>query len=132
MASTAELSRADLTALRDAPASLMLMRAARELHDLAAMTDRLQNVVGDFVLIDTDEAASRVYELQDLDRLRQSVSCLAIFLEAVAEDAGPDWVVDAQNAVREVTLLELAARLVRPDTEGRRVDSAPAGDCDLF
>lgn len=119
-------------ALTDAPASLMLMRAARELHDLAAMTDRLQNVVGDVVILDPDAPNAKVYELQDLDRLRQSISCLAAFIESVALDAGPDWIVDASRAIRQVTLLELAARLVHPDTEGRRLDSAPAGDCDLF
>lgn len=119
-------------ALKDAPASLMLMRAARELHDLAAMTDRLQNVVGDVVILDPDAPNTKVYELQDLDRLRQSISCLAAFIESVALDAGPDWIVDASKAIRQVTLLELAARLVHPDTEGRRLHSAPAGDCDLF
>lgn len=119
-------------ALKDAPASLMLMRAARELHDLAAMTDRLQNVVGDVVILDTEASNARVYELQDLDRLRQSISCLAAFIESVAIDSGPDWIVDASKAIRQVTLLELAARLVHPDTEGRRLNSAPAGDCDLF
>lgn len=120
------------TPLTDAPASLMLLRAARELHDLASMTDRLQHVVGDVVMLDTEATDSRVYELQDLDRLRQSISCLAVFLESLAMDSGPDWIVDAAKAIRQVTLLELAARLVHPDTEGRRLHSAPAGDCDLF
>ncbi len=119
-------------ALKDAPASLMLLRAARELHDLAAMTDRLQDVVGDVVLLDTEAPNARMYELQDLDRLRQSISCLAAFLESLAMDSGPEWIVDASKAIRQVTLLELAARLVHPDTEGRRLHAAPAGDCDLF
>lgn len=118
--------------LKDAPASLMLLRAARELHDLAALTDRLQDVVGDIVMIDTEAQSGRVYELQDLDRLRQSISCIASFLESVSTDATPDWIVDASRAIRQVTLLELATRLVHPDTEGRRLHSAPAGDCDLF
>jgi type II secretory pathway component PulM len=129
---TATALRSHEPALKDAPASLMLMRAARELHDLAAMTDRLQNVVGDVVILDTEATNARVYELQDLDRLRQSISCLAVFIESVALDAGPEWIVDASRAIRQVTLLELAARLVHPDTEGRRLNSAPAGDCDLF
>lgn len=129
---TAAVLRNAGPALKDAPASLMLMRAARELHDLAAMTDRLQNVVGDVVILDTEAPNARVYELQDLDRLRQSISCLALFLESLAQDAGPEWHVDARKAIREVTLLELAGRLVHPDTEGRRLNAAPAGDCDLF
>lgn len=120
------------TPLKDAPASLMLQRAARELHDLAAMTDRLQEIVGDVVLLDTEAPDARVYELQDLDRLRQSISCLASFLESLSLDAGPEWTVDAGKAIREITLLELAGRLVHPDTEGRRLHAAPAGDCDVF
>ena len=129
---TASVLRKIEPALKDAPASLMLMRAARELHDLAAMTDRLQNVVGDVVILDTEATNARVYELQDLDRLRQSISCLALFLESLSQDAGPEWHVDAAKAIREITLLELAGRLVHPDTEGRRLHSAPSGDCDLF
>ncbi|MBY0422826.1 MAG: hypothetical protein K2Q06_11025 [Parvularculaceae bacterium] len=132
MSAATASSRLRPASLKDAPASLMLLRAARELHDLAAMTDRLQNVVGDVVMLDTQAPDARMYELQDLDRLRQSISCLAIFLESLAVDAGPEWKVDAAKAVREINLLELAARLVHPDTEGRRLNAVPAGDCDLF
>jgi hypothetical protein len=101
-------------------ASVMLGRAGRELHDLAAMTDRIQNIVS--VLIEGSQGGDTLYELQDLDRLRQSLSCLARFLETLSVDAPDEWRLDARSAVAELTLLDLANRLAH--AEARAYDCA--------
>lgn len=68
--------------------------------------------------------------LQAVDLLRQKTSALALFLDEIGQTIPLDWEVDADEAVRRITLSDLAERLLGKDFEPKSPE--PSGELDLF
>ena len=102
---------------------------------LERITENLQQLIGDALLSGLSGETSELQgaELQNLDLLNQSLGNLATFLSALSQMTPPEWSVDVQKAVRDITLLNMADRLAGAG----QIDPAAAprhtaGECDLF
>jgi hypothetical protein len=118
------------------PLADLLNRMALELRDLTQVVDDLQRLVGRLVAANAIRDAAAMHDLQNFDRLGQTLSGVANFAEALSQAAHRDWALDPQSASRAVALSELAARLMssgdwtaRSRSGGR---ASSAGEVELF
>ncbi len=104
----------------------VLAKISTELRELAASVDGLEALVGNLVVAGGFGGSQSVYEFQTLDRLRQSISGIADFLEA-AQIVPDDCRIDALKASKAVTLAALSRRLAMQTNE-----DAAADECGLL
>lgn len=124
-----------MTQSEDNSLSAALANATEEIKMLERITENLQQLIGDALLSGLSGETSELQgaELQNLDLLNQSLGNLATFLSALSQMTPPEWSVDVQKAVRDITLLNMADRLAGAG----QIDTAAAprhtaGECDLF
>ena len=96
------------------PLSESLDLVAREVTDLAALGDQLQNLIARLLVSGSPADASAVVEAQAADLLSQRLAGLAAFVRALASAAPADAAADIANALRVLTLAEQAQRLSDP------------------
>jgi hypothetical protein len=118
------------------PIADLLGRMAQELHGLTQVVDDLQLLVGRLVSAGAIHEGDAMHELQNFDRLGQTLSGVASFAEALGHAADADWRLDPHSASRAVALRELAARLMSRGDEALASQSprlSPgAGELELF
>jgi hypothetical protein len=114
----------------DAQLALLLDFVQQELDRLAVISDRLQGQIGDLLISGGDDLPDDIYQVQDIDRVSQTIHDLARFLKTVALQAHPEWRIDATHAAENLTMSELALRL-RGEEDNSPKEHAPAavGDC---
>lgn len=112
-----------------------LKRVSSELTSLSLSADRLQHIIGD-VLSETASAKDdALFSLQDLDRMKQTLSELAHFVTALSQATPAESCVDIRQAEKRLALRDLAARLTEkyPKDNRRKTDADSfADDCELF
>jgi hypothetical protein len=97
---------------RTIPVADLLQHIAGELRDVTQVVDDLQLLVARLVEVSAIRDGDVMRQLQDFDRLAQTLSGVANFAEALGLAAHADWSVNPQSAARAVHLSDLAARLV--------------------
>jgi len=111
------------------PLADVLETISAELRELATSVDGLEALVGNLVVAGGFGGSQSVYEFQTLDRLRQSISGIADFLDAARIVPG-DCRVDAVKASQSVTLTALSRRLAMQKDDEGSVDAC--GSLELF
>jgi hypothetical protein len=114
------------------PVANLLENIAAELRDLTQVVEDLQLLVGRLVSISAIRGGDAMRELQNFDRLGQTISGVANFAAALGESADNNWSLNPQPAARAVHLSDLAARLASRH-EGQSL-SGPigAGELEFF
>jgi hypothetical protein len=114
--------------------ALTLETTAREIADMARLSDRLQELISVALLSDATRDPGHVREFQAIDRLVQHLHGVALFVSALSDAVPETWRVDAERAAGEVPLHDLALRLagvVGPDLRAA-APSDQGGDLELF
>jgi hypothetical protein len=114
------------------PVADLLRRIAQELRDLTQTIDDLQQVLGRLVSNSAVRDSGSVRELQNFDRLGQTMSGIADFVDALGEDAPADWRLNPHPASRVLLLSELAVRLVSQNARAPVPASQEAGEFEFF
>lgn len=118
------------------PAAEVLTRVSDELTALQSMAGQLQDVVGELARGRQIAAPSLVTRLQDMDRLTQSIACIADFVGRLGSGMPAAWTVDAGSAARTLPLADLALRLSQEEPCCTLLQDAkaiePAGEADFF
>ena len=120
-----------MTQSEDNPLSAALANATEEIKMLEIITENLQQLIGD-ALLSGETSELQGAELQNLDLLNQSLGNLATFLSALSQMTPPEWSVDVQKAVSDITLLDMADRLAGAGQIDPAAARPTAGECDLF
>jgi Lon protease-like protein len=107
------------------PLAESLDLVAREVTDLVAVGDQLQDLISRLVAAAGASDPSAMVEAQAADLLSQRLSGLAAFVRALAEAAPLDASADIDGALRLLTLTEQARRLSNP-TSPPAVDAGEA------
>ena len=84
---------------------------AGQLQQLHKTGQQIEEAVGDLIHDNHRIAAQGSISLQGLDQLVQSLEGLGQFVDALANDIGPDLTVDTIRATRNIGLRELALGL---------------------
>src|SRR5215510_14933875 len=100
-----------LRAAETVPVADTLDRTSNELRKLASVADNVQHIVGQMLRDHRADDIKSLIELQHLDYLRQSISAIADFLEALSASTPAHWSLDTKSASQSVKLSELAMRL---------------------
>jgi hypothetical protein len=131
MATNAARQIAD--AAQTEPVGDLLRRVADELRNAARAVDDVYAAAGDAegVVQSAAQHLPLVQALQELDHTYQKISCLADFLNGLAQSAPEQWALDPAPAAEAITLSALAARLRSPDALALTSDPAD-GDLELF
>ncbi len=95
----------------EAQLCLLLDFIQQELDRLAVISDHLQGPIGELLIIGGEKLPSDIYQVQDIDRVSQTIHDLARFLKTVVQQVHPEWCVDATHAAKNLTMSELRARL---------------------
>jgi hypothetical protein len=117
---------------RAIPVSDLLRHIAEELRDVTQVVDDLQLLVARLVAVSAIRDSATMRELQNFDRLGQTLSGVANFAEALGQAAAADWAVDPQPAARAVHLSDLAARLVSRREKVGVSGGVGAGELEFF
>lgn len=96
------------------PLAQSLDLVAREVTDLVAVGDQLQELISRLVLASGRSDSSALIEAQAADLLSQRLAGLASFVRALADAAPADVAADIDDALRLLTLTEQARRLSSP------------------
>lgn len=96
------------------PLSQSLDLVAREVTDLVALGDQLQELITRLVASAGPSDPAALIEAQAADLLSQRLSGLAAFVRALAHAAPSDVTADIGKALRVLTLAEQARRLSGP------------------
>jgi hypothetical protein len=96
------------------PLAESLDLVAREVTDLVAVGDQLQDLISRLVAAAAVSDPSALMEAQAADLLSQRLSGLAAFVRALADAAPSDVSADIDGALRLLTLTEQARRLSSP------------------
>jgi len=98
------------------PLAESLDLVAREVTDLVAVGDQLQDLISRLAVAAGRVDPAAMMEAQAVDLLSQRLSGLAAFLRALAEAAPADVAADIDKALRVLNLTEQAQRLSNPAT----------------
>jgi hypothetical protein len=117
---------------RTIPVADLLKHIAEELRDVTQVVDDLQLLVARLVAVSAIRDGDVIRELQNFDRLGQTLSGVANFAEALGVAAHADWSVNPHSAARAVHLSDLAARLVSRQEKAATASSVGAGELEFF
>ena len=115
------------------PVADLLRRVADELRNAARAVDEVYSAADDAEAA-AQSAAQHLpltQALQELDHTYQKISCLADFLNGLAQSTPTQWALDPAPAADRITLSALAERLRSPDAPVMRSDLTD-GDLELF
>lgn len=124
-----------MTGEQHASVQKTLKHVSDELAALALSTDILQHVIGEILNTTTQAKGDAVFSLQDLDRIKQTLSGLADFMAEVSHATPTEYSVDISQASQCLTLRDLAARLNEgpPDDKPRKAETISfIDDYELF
>ena len=93
------------------PVVTALSAVAREVAQMAAVSDELQVLISAALVADGSSSAEHLREFQAIDLLVQRLQGVATFMEGLAARASPDWRIDVNGAAAAVPLSDLARRL---------------------
>lgn len=115
----------------------VLMRLVSELHDVAALVERLEPQLLEARDSDIPKSPDSMKMLQGIDLALQKTRGLAEFIHAVAGSCGDNWTVDIATALNLVKLTDMRAALAGGRESGIRDDVSlspkkSTGDLDLF
>ncbi len=114
------------------PLADLLRRVAEELKSAARAVD---DAYGAADAAETGAPSRRrrplTQALQELDHTYQKLSCLADFLNGLAQSAPAQWALDPEPAAAAVTLSALAQRLRSPEASPPHPDAGD-GEFELF
>ena len=115
------------------PVADLLRRVADELRNAARAVDDVYAAADDAEAIAESATQYRplTQALQELDHTYQKISCLADFLNGLAQSAPVQWALDPSPAAEGVTLSALAERLRSPEGPTMTLTAAD-GDLELF
>jgi hypothetical protein len=119
-------------ASRTIPVADLLRHIAEELRDVTQVVDDLQLLVARLVAVSAIRDGDVMRELQNFDRLGQTLSGVANFAEALGLAADADWSVNPHSAARAVHLSDLADRLVSRQEKAATTSSVGAGELEFF
>lgn len=92
------------------PSSDVLMGIGHELRALAGGVDDIEELVSNLVVAGSFQGSASLYQLQSLDKLRQSLEGIADFLDVLSHVL-PNSRFDPSHAAGVVKLAELSRRL---------------------
>lgn len=125
-------ARRAANAVQVTPVPELLDRAAVEMFELSNVVSDVEVLIGNLIVAGAFGSSSSLYELQKLDRLRQSIEGIAQFLNGIGRSSADGWTVDIERACENVTLAELAQRL-KGDQPTIGSDAADGlGEIELF
>ena len=110
----------------------ILARSAAELAEMAARTERLQEVMADLIRQCAALGEDATRDMQTLDWIAQHLEGMASFLGALAHQAPAGWRIDPTAALDALTLAELAHRLGGGPTALSAAPTMASGDMELF
>jgi hypothetical protein len=114
------------------PLADLLRRIAVELRDLTQTVDDLQLVVGRLVSGGAMRDGNAVHQLQNFDRLGQTIAGIADFTETLIGSVPEHWRLNPHPASRAVLLSDLAARLVSRHERAPEAIAQDAGEFEFF
>jgi hypothetical protein len=114
------------------PVADLLRNVADELRNLTQVVDDLQLLVARLVSISAIQDGGVMRDLQNFDRLGQTLSGVANFAEALGVAANDDWSLNPLSASRAVHLSALAARLASRDRTAAASEPVGAGELEFF
>lgn len=120
----------DLTDLKMSVPEIM-RRVHVELVDLEAAMETLHPLVDLVSKVDGFKDPNHLRAVQGIDHMEQILVGLASFLSNVSDAASDDWQIDAGQAVRTITLGDLARRL-RMKHAAALEPAAIDGDLEMF
>lgn len=124
-----------MSSVQDASVRDVLERVSAELKSLSVSAERLQDAIGDLITDNANLTSDAIVRLQDVDRMKQTLSDLARFVSDISDAAPAETCVDIQQATQSLALHDLAARLRGENTGAAPHHSSEAfliDDCELF
>jgi hypothetical protein len=94
----------------------VLARVTGELRRIETRLAKLEHAIGDVVLDAQSSLSQRFHDLQELDRARQEVAGVVEFLDNLAADLPPEWLVNAGGASLSIALEALSFALGHGET----------------
>jgi hypothetical protein len=110
----------------------MLERISIELQTLEASMEEMHPIVERLVQSIPPGEFGSMLAMQNIDRIEQTLSSLAMFLRAVAAETPLTWSLDVGPAAATVRLADLAHRLSSQEPHQPATDTEDAGDCEMF
>lgn len=107
----------------------VLRTVSDEVRMLSDSAGDLQNLISNLVVAGAFGGSHSIYELQNLDKLCQSLEAVADFLGGLAKGASADWKLDVVAASGAVKLADVSERLTG---QTRLEDVAETGEFDDF
>lgn len=123
-----EAARKASTAEAAEPLADLLRRVAAELKNAAHAVDAIPVAAGGPATSAPPRPLTQA--LQELDHTYQKLTCLADFLNAIAQSAPPQWALDPNPAAAAITLSALAERMRSPGALARGDETN--GEFELF
>ncbi|MEZ5892636.1 MAG: hypothetical protein R3C58_05770 [Parvularculaceae bacterium] len=122
-----------------APAAQLLSNASRELRSLRILVERFESAAHVLVTQSNGDYASQLGDIQELDRLMQTINNIADFIERISGALPEDLSIEEQEALKAVNIEMLAKRLMMAAVEdapviaeGAAEDESENGDCVWF
>jgi len=112
--------------------SRILNQIGLELRHLVEVMEPVEDAVGRLASSATVHDRIAIEELQNLDRVCQTMAGLASFLGALALTVPRNWHVDARGASQNVRLSALARRLGAASDAFHPEEQGHHGDCEIF
>jgi hypothetical protein len=121
----------DLHDDKTVPVADLFGRIAAELRELTQTVDALQNLAGRLASGTAKRDSEAVRQLQEFDRLGQTLSGVADFIDALDGSVPEQWRVNPHPASRVLLLADLAVRLVS-NAPAPMADVSVAGEFEFF
>jgi hypothetical protein len=107
----------------------VLRTVSDEVRMLSDSAGDLQNLISNLVVAGAFGGSHSIYELQNLDKICQSLEAVADFLSGLAKGASADWKLDVVAASGTVKLADVCERLTG---KTRPEDVRATGEFDDF
>lgn len=125
----------NMNSVQHASVREVLERVSAELESLSLSTERLQDAIGDLLTDNASLTNDAIVRLQDVDRMKQTLSGLARFVSDVSGAAPVETCLDIQQATQCLALHDLASRLRGENTGADAHNASQASltdECELF
>jgi hypothetical protein len=109
------------------PLATILARVTAELRRVEARLSKLEHAIGDIIL-EAPLRSARFHELQEIDHARQEVGGIAEFLDNMALETSPEWMLDSLAVSRSLKLDMLAGALGEGDAKPAQFNEYEAFD----
>ena len=110
----------------------VLMRMRAELEDIARRIDLNHAAIAKATWEIAASDPDYIVAMQDADLNAQRIAGLADFLQAIATEAGPNWLIDTSTATEAIKLTRLRRSLGLQGGDREPNAKSDSGDVELF